>query len=115
MKRLRFLGAICFAVIFSVSCAYGDIVELKDGTVMKDCFVKDEGIRLIVWESFEKVGTPDYKVIPRSQLAPTLSKRYTRDVEGKTIDLPQNNPCVDREPEWNVHPQLPDLSVTFIE
>ena len=70
MTKSSFFSAICCAVIIAVSYAYCDIVELKDGTVMKDCFVKDEGIRLIVWESLEKVGTPDYKVIPRSQLAP---------------------------------------------
>ena len=115
MMRLIFLGAICCAAIIAVSYSYCDIVELKDGTVMMDCFVKDEGIRLLVWEGFEKVGTPDFKIIPRSQLAPNLTKRYTRLVDGKTVSLPQDNPLIDRKPDWDVHPQLPDLSVTYIE
>jgi hypothetical protein len=63
----------------------------------------------------EKVGTPEFKVFRRSELAPRLTGRYTRVVDGKTVNLPNHNPCKIRDESWDAQPQLQDLSVTFIE
>ena len=114
MKALGFLLLITVSLCF-LSSSYCDILELKDGTVMMNCYVRDEGMRFTVWEGLEKVGTPEFKIIPRSILAPGLSRQYTRSVDGKTVNLPRHNPCVDRGADWDAKPQLPDLSVTFIE
>ncbi len=114
MKTLRLIAVICFAVV-AVSYSYGDVLELKDGTVMQGCYVRDEGIRYTVWEGLEKVGTPDMKIIPRSTIAPASNKRVMKLVEGKMVQLPNQNPLIERGAEWDAKPQLPDLSVTFIE
>jgi hypothetical protein len=74
--------------------AFADRLELKDGTVVENCFVRDEGTRVLVWESMADVGTSNWKIYPRSQ------------VKGYKIE---------RDESWDAHPNLPDLSVTFIE
>ena len=74
--------------------AFADRLELKDGTVIENCFIRDEGIRLLVWEDMGDVGTPNWKIYPRSQIG-----RYE----------------IERDKSWDLHPNLPDLSVTFIE
>lgn len=115
MKVIGLVSAICITILIAVSYSYCDILELKDGTVMLNCYVKDEGNHFIVWESLDKVGTPEYKIVLYSQLAPRLSKRYTKVVDGKTVQLPDHNPLKERGADWDAKPQLPDLSVTFIE
>ena len=116
MKYSAFLTATTTIILLLTSASvWGDIVELKDGTVLLNCYVRDEGVRLLVWESLDKVGTPDFRTIPRSQLAPRLSKRFTKVVDGEKKNLGNQNPLIDRGPEWDAKPQLPDLSVTFIE
>lgn len=75
-------------------CAFADRLELKDGTVVENCFIRDEGIRLLIWEDMRDVGTPNWRIYPRSQ------------VKGYEIE---------RDESWDLHPNLPDLSVTFIE
>ena len=89
------LAVLAASVFVVTSLAQADTLELKDGTVLKDCFVRDEAIRYLVWEKMGDVGTPNMKVFPRSQVK---EWKKARD-----------------EAAWNAHPNLPDLSVTFIE
>ncbi len=110
--------AVVFGLPFCASVASGDVLELKDGTVLENCYVRDEGTRLLVWESMDKVGTPDYTIFPRSELAPRLTEgrkvmRKTKD--GEVERVVHHNPFIRRGEEWHAKPQLPDLSVTFIE
>jgi len=70
-----------------------DTLELTDGTVLNDCFVRDEGVRYLVWEKMADVGGPP-RIIPRSKV--------------KQLKI-------QRGEAWDAHPDLPDLSVTFIE
>ena len=96
MKARQFivLAALATASLSSAPTARADVLELKDGTVLNNCFVRDEGIRFLVWEKMSDVGTPNYKVYPRSQA---------------------KNWKMQRDDSWDSHPALPDLSVTFIE
>jgi len=75
------------------AAAHADRLELTDGTVLPNCFVRDEGIRVLVWEKMSDVGGPA-QAIPRSQV---------KDFK------------IERDETWDAHPNLPDLSVTFIE
>lgn len=94
------LAYALFAVLIAAAlalCAPGacaDTLELKDGRVIQDCYVRDEGVRLLVWEKLVDVGGPNYIVYPRSRI-----KGFK----------------VERGEEWDKRPNLPDLSVTFIE
>lgn len=87
------LFVVAGTALVAARIAAADTLELTDGTVLKGCFVRDEGIRLLVWEKMADVGGPS-KVYPRSQV-----KTYK----------------IERDELWDVHPDLPDLSVTFIE
>ena len=112
----RTLIASLIAAVLSCCMASGDVLELKDGTVLENCYVRDEGIRLRVWESLDAVGTPNFRDIPRSQLAARLSPAVKQRIQeriGKNIG--DQNPHIERGPAWDAKPQLPDLSVTFIE
>jgi len=93
MKALRTL-AVAAVCISCAQFAVADTMILKDGTTINNCFVRDEGIKLQVWEKMGDVGTPNWKVIPRP---------LVKDIK------------VDRDDSWDAHPALPDLSVTFIE
>jgi len=87
--------ALAIALMLTASASVNaDTLELKDGSVVRNCFVRDEGIRLLVWEKLSDVGGPQYKVYPRS-----ATKAYK----------------VERDDAWDKHPDLPDLSVTYIE
>jgi len=70
-----------------------DTLQLTNGTMIEGCYVRDEGCRIQVWRSLEEVGGPAV-IYPRDQV--------------KSVK-------VERGEDWDVHPQLPDLSVTFIE
>jgi len=70
-----------------------DTLEFADGRVLRNCFVRDEGTRVLVWERLEDVGKPP-AVYPRSQ------------VKGWKVE---------RDDAWDKKPDLPDLTVTFIE
>jgi len=83
-----------FAVLACSRVGVADTLTLKDGTVVNNCFVRDEGVRLVVWRKLADVGTPSYTVYPRSKI---------KDFK------------VERDDAWDKHPALPDLSVTFIE
>lgn len=73
--------------------AVADTLEFADGTVLKNCFVRDEGVRLNVWRKLEDVGSPPEN-IPRSKV-----KTYK----------------IERDDAWDAQPKLPDLCVAFIE
>lgn len=85
-------AAVCITGLI-VQTSYTDTLELVDGTLIQNCYVRDEGIRLLVWEKLADVGGPS-KIYPRSQV-----KTYK----------------IERGEDWDVKPKLPDLSVTFIE
>ncbi len=73
--------------------AAADRLVLADGTVLENVYARDEGTRFAVWRRLEDVGgEPEY--LPRSRVK-----------EHK----------VERDEAWDVRPNLPDLSVTFIE
>ena len=82
------------AFVMCVGAAHADTLPLKDGTTINNCFLRDEGSRVLVWETMADVGTPKSKVIPHG-----LVKDYK----------------IERDASYDAHPNLPDLSVTFIE
>lgn len=89
---------LLIAVLSTTGPALADTLELEDGTVLGGCYVRDEGTHFVVWDSAAKVGSFDYRIIPRSQVAEK-----------------GGNPAIERPEAWDIHPQLPDLSVTYIE
>ena len=90
-------GLVAAAVVLAFAWgARGDTVTLVDGKVIENCFVRDEGIRLLVWEKMEDVGGPA-RVIPKSQV---------REQDGFKLG---------RTDAWDAHPDRADLSVTHIE
>jgi len=98
MRALLVLGVALTLAAIAIPAALGDTLELKDGTILRSCYVRDEGSHFVVWESAQKVGTLDYRVVPRSWVAEK-----------------GDNPHIERPEAWDAHPQLPDLSVTYIE
>jgi hypothetical protein len=98
MKASYLLAAVCGAAVLAATAAFGDVLELKNGTVLTNCYVRDEGTHFVVWESAAQVGSTNYRIIPRSQVAEK-----------------GDNPHIDRPEAWDAHPNLPDLSVTYIE
>jgi hypothetical protein len=78
----------------SIPPANADKLELKDGTVLNNCFTRDEGIRYLVWEKMADVGTPKMRIIPRSEVKECKQER---------------------DASWDTHASLPDLTVTFME
>jgi len=89
------LAAIAAAALVSFAArpAAADTVEMADGSVLEGVYVRDEGIRYLVWDSLAQVGGPS-RAIPRSQV-----KKVT----------------IQRGEDWDRKPSLPDLSVTYIE
>lgn len=71
-----------------------DLLELTDGTVLADCYFRDEGVRYTVWTSLETVGGPPDRVLPRSAV---------------------RKATVARDAAWDARPDKPDLTVTYIE
>ncbi len=96
MNSERSALAIVFLVVSTllVSSAYADTLELKNGTVIKNCYVKDEGIRLLVWERIDDAGTSKFRVIPRTSLAPRLSEDASfKNKKGETpVDVAKDVP-----------------------
>ena len=91
----RFIGlSLAIPLFLASSMSLADRLELVDGTVIDHCFVKHEGVRLLVWNSMDQVGGPPASTILKSQVK-----------EFKLI----------RDDSWDVKPSRPDLSVTFIE
>jgi hypothetical protein len=81
-------------MVLLLTGAHADRLTLHDGTVIENCYIRDEGVRLIVWERLEDVGTDRWKVYPRR-----LVKEFT----------------IERDAAWDAKPNLPDLTVTHIE
>ena len=108
--------ATAIAVVLGIAgIAFGDTLELKDGAVIKNCYVKDEGIRLLVWKNVDAAGTSDFTVIPRTSLARRLSEDApTFNNKGEKI-MTRQNPAIFRDEAWDAHPDKQDLSVIFIE
>jgi hypothetical protein len=73
--------------------ALADTLELADGTKIDNCYVRDEGTRLLVWSNLSEVGAAA-REYPRSAI-----KSYK----------------IERGDAWDRKPELPDLSVTYIE
>ncbi len=96
MRSTVALAATLFAagMVRSARFARADTLELEDGTALSGCFARDEGVRFVVWEKLADVGSRNVKAIPRSQV-----KSWK----------------VQRDNSWDTHPDLPDLSITFIE
>jgi hypothetical protein len=96
MRSLRVLSIVAFtaALVAHALIGHADVLTLKDGTVLPDCYVRDEGIRLLVWEKMADVGTSNIRIIPRSEM---------KDWK------------LERPDSWDDHPRLPDLSLTYIE
>lgn len=92
MIRKKLLLVIVYLVSGVISMR-GDELEMKDGTVIKHCFVRDDGTEILVWRNMEEVGSPG-TFYPRS-----LVKNFK----------------IERDDSWDYQPPLPDLSVTFIE
>jgi hypothetical protein len=91
LLRSRLLALLPAALL--VAAATADTLTLADGTVVKDCYVRDEGVQITVWTALDQVGTPP-QVYPRSAV-----KEYK----------------IERGADWDARPARPDLSVTFIE
>ena len=85
--------AMALLALMAFGNAIADTLELADGTTLNGCFARDEGIRYLVWDKMADAGGPA-RAIPRSQV-----KKLT----------------IQRDDAWDAHPDLPDLSVTFIE
>jgi hypothetical protein len=87
------------AVLAASLCsqAVADTVTLKDGTVLKNCFVRDEDMRYIVWEKVSDIGAPNFRIIPRSTVS---------TIEGVKFE---------RGGEFDVHPKMQDLTISHIE
>ncbi|MFQ3611952.1 MAG: hypothetical protein SNJ72_10725, partial [Fimbriimonadales bacterium] len=90
---LRCVIATALSVL-TVMALYADRLVLIDGTVIDNCYIRDEGIRLRVWKRLEDVGTDRWVDYPRAQV-----KEFR----------------IERGEEWDARPNLPDLSVIFIE
>jgi len=86
-------GIAAIIVLMVTAIGQADTLELADGTILRNCFIRDEGVRILVWEDMAQVGE-NAKVYPRSA------------IKGFKIE---------RGDSWDAHPGLPDLSVTFIE
>ena len=95
MRRIPALVAAAFAaaLFFAAPATRADTLELANGTVVKECYVRDEGVQVTVWESLADVGQAP-KVYPRSA------------VKGWKVE---------RGEAWDAKPARPDLTVTFIE
>jgi len=92
------VGLVAVGIVLGMGLgARADTLYLADGRVIENCFIRDEGIRLLVWEKMEDVGTPKALVIPRSQV------RAENGYKGERTEA------------WDAHPDLADLSVTHIE
>ncbi len=94
-RCVRFAAATGLAglLVLGAVVSRADRLELRDGTVLENCYARDEGVRYTVWESLDEVGGPP-RAIPRSEV-----KEYT----------------MERGEAWDRKPDLPDLSVTFVE
>jgi hypothetical protein len=100
--RLRTIIAIGAGLAVLTPCSLpvaADTLWLKDGTTISNCFIRDESVRLVVWEKLADVGTPNYKIVPRSLVKLTENGWYK----------------IERDEASDAHPNLPDLGISHIE
>lgn len=83
-----------WALGLTLAIAPADKLVLHDGSVIENCYIRDEGVRLIVWERLEDVGTDRWKIYPRRMV-----KEFT----------------IERDAAWDAKPNLTDLTITHIE
>ena len=96
MLSMRLRGMVLAAALAGAyfgGTSFADTLEFADGRKLENCYVRDEGTRILVWRQLADVGQPP-EAFPRSAV-----KSYQ----------------IERGPEWDRKPDLPDLSVTFIE
>ncbi len=86
-------GYVSLISLAAEAACLADTLTLTDGTIIKNCYVRDEGVRIGVWTALDQVGRPP-QLYPRSQV-----KEFK----------------VERGADWDRRPDRPDLSVTFIE
>lgn len=79
-------------LLLATACA--DRLVLHDGRVIENCYIRDEGVRLVVWERLEDVGTDRWTIYPR---------RLVKEFQ------------IERDAAWDAKPNLPDLTITHIE
>src|SRR5512147_1723514 len=65
LMRFRSTWVPRFFIVFCSLNAAADTLTLTDGTVLRGCYVRDEGARYTVWKSLADVGAPPL-VLPRS-------------------------------------------------
>ena len=91
--RYRIAGWMLIATALGAPGLRADTLELADGRKLQNCYIRDEGTRILVWHRLADVGGPP-EVFPRSQ------------IKGFKIE---------RDEAWDEKPDLPDLTVTFIQ
>ncbi|BCW94818.1 MAG: fibronectin type III domain-containing protein [Fimbriimonadales bacterium] len=77
-----------------LATAGADRLVLHDGRVIENCYIRDEGVRLVVWKRLEDVGTDRWTIYPR---------RLVKEFQ------------IERDAAWDAKPNLPDLTITHIE
>jgi len=82
------------SIYLPTATARADTLELADGAKLENCYVRDDATQILVWENLGQIGGPPARTYPRSAI-----RGYK----------------VDRGDDWDEHPPLPDLTVTFIE
>jgi hypothetical protein len=95
MRKLVLILVIVFMAAMLSSIASADTLVYKNGTTLNNCFILDDATNFLVWEKLADIGTTNYKVIPRSEVKEPIQQS--------------------RDAAWDVHPPLPDLTITFIE
>lgn len=100
MPSKRFIHLLPAVTLLTAAfAAHADTLHLRNGTVMENCYIRDEGVRLRVWTDFDRVGTPDCVTIGRNEVAPGNDAiKIERD-----------------DASWDAHPDRADLTITNIE
>jgi hypothetical protein len=99
MKTSTLTAMIGVLLVSAAPAALADTLWLKDGTVNNNCFVRDEGLHFTVWAQLADVGTPNYRIVPRSEVKVTEAGWFK----------------VDKGAEYDAHPNLQDLGISHIE
>ncbi len=101
IHRCLILAATCALLAATTHAAYpvkdeagGDIVVLTNGITIEGCYIRDDALWYVLWDDLADVANTPGRQIPRSQVEKITARRGG---------------------EWDVQPQLPDLSVTYIE
>ncbi len=79
--------------------AAGDTLWLADGTVLTNCYVRDDGLHFTVWEKLSEVGTSKGRIVPRSAVKVTEAGWFKSE----------------RSADYDAHPDTQDLGISHIE